>query len=196
MNALLKLESFDSDHLLDAATPLDPKDADNLRARAFEEGYGAGWTDALQQMRDEDALRRAAAEEALQGVAFGYHEARAALETTFMELAHQMISTVLPQITPVALRQLLEMELQQIVAWNFAGRLELLCAPGLRDSLSELVANSPGIDMSLLDEPSFSEAQILLRVDQNSRMIDLGAVTAALMDGLAPISQGKDVSNG
>ena len=185
--AFLKLESFDSDRVLEESAPITQHDAETLRARAFEEGYGAGWTDALDQMRNEDALRRVAAQEALQAVAFGYTEARTALESSFMDLAAQMISAVLPDLTSEALRRLLERELRVLVNQQFSGRLELVCAPGVKDSLSEILTELPGLDATLVEEESFSDAQVMIRVDQNARLVDFDSVTAALKAGLAAL---------
>ncbi|NBB98621.1 MAG: hypothetical protein GVY34_10735 [Alphaproteobacteria bacterium] len=194
--AFLKLESFDSDRVLEETTPITPHDAETLRARAFEEGYGAGWTDALDQMRNEDALRRGAAQEALQAVAFGYAEARAELESSFMDLAATMIATVLPDLTSEALRRLLERELRELVQRQFTGRLDVLCAPSVKDSLSQILAEIPGLDATLLEEESFSDAQVMIRVDQSTRLIDLDSVTAALKSGIATSDDQKDSSHG
>lgn len=200
MGALLKLESFDDGRMLSDESPLDTQAAEALRASAFEQGYGAGWTDALDQMRNEDALRRTAAEEALQTISFGFHEARAALETCFIDLCTQMVAKVLPTLVPQGLSELARQELCTLAASGFDGRLELLCCENSIDALQELASGISGIDIKLIVEPSFSDAQILLRVNQNERMIDLDGVLSALMVGcdgaVTQTSNLKDSANG
>ncbi|MCC1482360.1 hypothetical protein [Roseibaca sp. Y0-43] len=196
MTAMLRLESFDGERAPLDDTPVTPHEVETLRSRAFEEGYGAGWTDALEQMRNEDALRRSAAEEALQAVAFSYREATAALEGSFIELAGQMIAAILPGLARDALPEHLERELRAVAAKQLAGRLEVLCAPSVRDALAERCAQVAGLEVTLLDEPSFSEAQVMLRIDQTTRMIDLDGVLAALTEGLSAPTYHKEASHG
>lgn len=178
--AFLKLQCFDGDTTPQGEAPASADHIDALRARAFEEGYGAGWTDALDQMRNEDALRRMAAEEALQAASFSFHEARSALEANFVDLVAQIIEKVLPSITRDALPLLLERELRSLANRQFKERLEVICAPAVTVQLTELLASVTGHDMTLSPEESFSEAQVLIRINQNTRMIDLEAVIAAL----------------
>ncbi|SUZ30596.1 hypothetical protein ROE7235_00320 [Roseibaca ekhonensis] len=186
-HALLKLECFDGDRALEDGAPLTPQDAEMLRTRAFEEGYGAGWSDALEQMRDEDALRRAAAEEALQAISFSFHEARDQLESSFMALAGEMITVLLPDLLPEALPRLLARELRALGTRQFSGRLELLCAPGAVDGMSELVKTVNGMEILLVEEPSFTESQVAIRIDQNARHIDLDGAMSALRAGLSAL---------
>lgn len=194
--AFLRLESFEGDHIQENSGPIAPQDVESLRALSYEEGYGAGWTDALDQMRNEDALRRIAAEDALQAVAFSFHEACNALEGSFTEIVAQIIDTVLPDLMSEALRQVLERELRAVANRHFAARLELLCAPSVKEGLNRLLDNVPGLNIQILEEDSFSEAQVMIRVDQNQRMIDLGAVMGALKSGLGSTPNSKDISYG
>jgi flagellar assembly protein FliH len=196
MAAMLRLESFDGERAPQDDTPVLPHEVETLRGRAFEEGYGAGWSDALEQMRNEDSLRRAAAEEALQAVAFTYKEACAALEGSFVELAAQMIESVLPGLTRNALPDHLERELRALAARQFGQRLEVHCAPSVHDMLAEYCARVQGLDVTLQVESSFSEAQVMLRIDQMTRMIDLDGVLAALQAGLALPTDHKDAFHG
>lgn len=193
---LLKLECFEADPVLPDDTQLSPQDVESLRARAFEDGYGAGWTDALEQMRNEDALRRAASEEALQATAFGYHEARDGLERCFVDLAAQVIAVILPKLRPIGLQQHLEQELRALAVNHFSDRLEILCAPGSAQAIVELVRANPGLDVTVTEEPSFMDAQLLIRVGQTDRVIDLDRVTELLQTAFGDAWKQKDIAHG
>jgi hypothetical protein len=195
-NAVLRLESFDSDSVAHDDFPSTPHQIENLRSRAFEEGYGAGWSDALEQMRNEDALRRSAAEEALQAISFSYHEARAAMEVSFVDLAAQIICVILPELARAALPRHVERDLRALASRNFARRLELICAPAVKHILAERAAAIAELEIALVEEPSFSEAQVLLRWDQTTRMIDLDAVIVALKTAVDFASDQKDALHG
>lgn len=194
--AVLRLESFDSDPVTQDDVLVTPHEVEKLRTRAFEEGYGAGWADALEQMRNEDSLRCSAAEEALQAISFSYHEACASLEASFVDLAAQIICVILPDLGRAALPRHLERELRALAAKNFGQRLELFCAPGVKHVLAERAAAVAELEVALHEEPSFSEAQVMLRCDQTTRMIDLDAIVSALKAGVDAPSDQKEAFHG
>ena len=195
-NSVLKLECFDREALPVDGSFVAAQDAESIRAGAFEDGYGAGWSDALEQMRNEDALRRAVSEQALQAVAFGFHEARDALEQCFVNLVSELVTEVLPQLLDAALQQHLARELRRLAERDFAGRLEILCAPGRGPWLKELAKSVPALDVALLEEASFTEQQVLIRVDQSTRRIDMDGVLMTLKSALGDSLKHKDISHG
>ncbi len=180
--AALQLEVFEPDPC-DSPAP-DPAEAEAQHARGYEDGYGAGWQDALAQLRDEDSLRRAAAEEALQTLAFSYLEATAALEGRCVALAQALMGAVLPELAQVALPRLLAQELQTLAARELAGRLQIQCAPSARATVQGCLAAVPALDAAIVEEPSFTDAQVVVQVDHGARRIDLDGVRAALADAL------------
>jgi hypothetical protein len=174
--AMLKLEVFDLGHL-DAQSPLlDRFQAEKLRENAYEQGYAAGWQDALEHMRNEDELRNIAAQEALQAIGFSYNEAHQALVGSFLALIQAMLEKLLPEAAHLALPVFLSAELEALVAQNTRAEVQLICAPGARDRLAELVASCAQIKIELVEEPSFSESQLLLRLDSQEREIDLSGL--------------------
>ncbi len=178
--SLLKLEVFETAGIGDAQTVFDPRQAEKLRETAFEQGYAAGWQDALEHMRNEDALRRIAAEEALQAVSFGYHEAHAALQAQFLALMQAILAQLMPETVRHALPSCLEQELAALVRQNTRLPVEILCAPEARSTLEPIIAQVAGLQVDLIPEPSFSEAQVALRLGAQERRIDLDGVLAAL----------------
>lgn len=177
--AMLKLEVFET-AAPDDPPLLDAEAAETLRADAYEQGYGAGWNDALQQMRDEDALRESAALEALQAISFTYNEAHGALETSFLSLTRSLLEMVVPEVLRLSLSELVLENLHHAAARETRLPLRLYCAPQARAALERVTSAVPGLEIQLLDEPSYSEAQVSLRVEDQQRNIDLDAVLAQL----------------
>ena len=177
---LLKLEVFETAGAGDAEAVYDARQAEKLRETAFEQGYAAGWQDALEHMRNEDALRRIAAEEALQAVSFSYHEAHAALQARFLALMQAILAQLMPEAVRLALPSCLEKELADLVRWNTGLPVEILCAPQACATLEPVIAQAGGLKIELIPEPSFTEAQVALRLGAQERRIDLDGVLAAL----------------
>lgn len=179
-NALLKLEVFETAPLEDADARIDAHQAVKLREAAFEEGYAAGWQDALEHMRNEDSLRRLAAEEALQQISFSYAEAHHALSGAFLGLTGAILSKVLPQATAIALPERVAAELADLVTQHTHCAIRIACAPAVKPMLEPLAAACPDVQITFHPEPSFSDAQVALRMDMQEREIDFDALLDAL----------------
>ncbi|WP_296474630.1 hypothetical protein [Roseinatronobacter sp.] len=183
--ALLNLEVFDLGQM-DAQGPLlDRFQAEKLREQAYEQGYAAGWQDALEHMRNEDELRNIAAQEALQAICFSYNEAHQALVGSFLALTHAMLEKLLPEAAHLALPAFLSAELASVVAQNTHAEIQLVCAPCARDRLAEVVASCTQIKIELIEEPSFSESQLSLRLDSQEREIDLSGLLQRMREMFA-----------
>lgn len=178
--AMLKLEVFETAEIDNSDAVFDSHQAEKLRETAYEQGYAAGWQDALEHMRNEDALRRIASEEALQAISFSYHEAHGALQPAFLALARAMLEVVLPEAVRRVLPVCLDAELRAIVAKNIQPSILIRCAPSACISLEPIVAAVPSVQIKLVAEPSFTEAQIALSLGAQERIIDLDNV----LDGL------------
>ena len=63
-------------------------------------------------------------------------------------------------------------------------------------TISNLVQAIPDMEIAVVQEPSFTEAQVLIRVDQTDRRIDLDRVIAALNDALGDTLEQKDTVYG
>ncbi len=178
--ALLKLEVFETTPLEDEDTRLDAHQVTKLREESFEAGYAAGWQDALEQMRNEDSLRRIAAEEALQAVSFSYAEAHQALSDAFLALTEALLAKLLPEVLSQALPAHLVRELEALVERHTNAPVQIACAPSVRDVLAPYAAAFPDLQIEFIAEPSFTEAQVALRLGAQERVIDLDGLLVAL----------------
>ncbi|MCC5955906.1 MAG: hypothetical protein JJU07_07380 [Natronohydrobacter sp.] len=187
--SMLKLEVFETVSDTSETVVLDGKQAEKLRETAFEQGYAAGWQDALEYMRNEDAMRRIAAEEALQRISFTYTEAHAALQGSFLALVDAMLMQVLPEAVRLALPGCLRVELEALVALNTRLPIRMACAPEACATLEPIVASVPGLAIELVPEPSFTEAQVALTLGAQERLIDLDTLLARMREIFAQGTQ-------
>ncbi len=178
--ALLKLEVFETAAFDDPSGSISQAEAEKTREAAYEQGYAAGWHDALEQMRDEDALRRIAAEEALQAIRFSYAEAHQALSQSFVALSEAMLQQLMPRAAQAALPALLAEELATVIAQGMSVQIEIRCAPSAMAALGQIVAATGQEGITLSAEPSFADAQVSVQLDAQEREINLNSVLAAL----------------
>ena len=187
---MLRLEVFETPEQGDPAAYLDPASATKLRDTAYEQGYGAGWQDALDQMRDEDALRRAATFEAVQALAFSFAEARAMAEAQLVALTEALLARLVPEACALAVPGRVAQELRNMLARDATAQVQILCAPEsvalLQPVLSDLPPRTPVV---LVAEPSFAPAQVSLRGQDQMRQIDLGGLSDLLRAAFAQPAQ-------
>lgn len=176
----LQLEIFTIGTTDPDAGLLDAREAEKQREASFEQGYAAGWQDALEHMRNEDQLRRIAAEEALQAVSFTYAEAHQALQSGFLALLQAILAQILPDITRRALPVHLAAELDSLVAGQTDIPIRILCAPAAQEALAPIVAACPLPQIELIPEPGYADAQVTLCLAAQDRVIDLAAIVARL----------------
>lgn len=169
----LKLEVFETAQQDQQAILLDPFQAEQMREAAFEQGYAAGWQDALEQLRNEDALRQIAAQEAVQAIGFSYSEAHQALAGSFLELLQAILDRVMPEAARLSVQLFLGAELDALFAKHTRPAVQIFCAPGALVALKQVVAASSPAEIELVAEPSFSEAQVSLRIGDQERVINL-----------------------
>lgn len=179
---MLKLEVFETVSEVPETVVLDAKQAEMLREGAFEQGYAAGWQDALEYMRNEDAMRRIAAEEALERISFTYVEAHTALQKSFLALTDALLAQVLPEAMFHALAGHLRSELDNLIAQNTRLPIRLSCAPSAVMALESILASMPGHSVELTSEPSFTDAQVALTFGAQERMIDLDRLVVQMRE--------------
>jgi flagellar assembly protein FliH len=183
---MLKLEVFETSQTADPSAYLDPVSAKKMHDLAFEQGYGAGWQDALDQMRDEDALRRAATFEALQALSFTYAEARKMAEAQLSGIVHDLLAKILPEVCALSLPGRVAQELKLLLARDLTAPLQILCAPDCVALLGAVLDDlPPGARVTLLEEPSYSAAQVSIQGQGQRRLLDLASVSDTLRGALS-----------
>lgn len=180
MPAPLRLEVFSApDRSSDAPDP-GAEAREELRSAAYEDGYAAGWEDALAQTADEAATRRMRAEEALQALCFGQAEAQAQALAALRPLIACMVTRVLPALARDTLAPLVAQEIERIAAARLPAPLELICSPELRDDLEALAARIDGLRLSVRTEPSYGPGQVRLECGDTGTDVDLDATLASI----------------
>lgn len=179
----LKLETFETSPSAPAEAHYS-KEIAFAREQGYEQGYAAGWQDALTQLRSDDDLRRAAALEALQAISFTYTEAHAALEQSFMALFEALVQVLVPHAIQQAMPRMLQQEVRDLARRAASLPIELHCGPGSIAYLRDVLDDAQGVSITLIEEPAYSDAQLSLRLGTQRRDIDFNKLVNALRDAI------------
>lgn len=184
----IRLEVFDTqqENQKSEVVVTDRGQVDEVRLAAFEEGYSAGWEDAV-AAQNEDHLRLAAdLSRNLQALSFTYHEARdhvlAALEPLLRAIAAQL----LPAIAREALAPQVAEVLSPLVAEAAGQPLTLVINPAARAAVEDLLSGQNLPPLTIEEEPTLVDGQVHIRSGLTEVRVDLAraisAITAALHD--------------
>lgn len=150
---------------------------ERMRLEGYEQGYQAGWDDAVKA--EAEAQDRIGAEFArnLQDLGFTFHEARQHVMHALEPLLAGMVEKVLPELITRTIGQSVIEELLPMASEAADAPIEIVVSPESRAALEPLLAEATSVPFTLIEEPSLAEGQIYLRSAKTERDIDLtGAV--------------------
>jgi flagellar assembly protein FliH len=161
---------------------------EEARLASYEQGYVAGWEDAVGAQAGENTRMAADLAHNLQSLSFTYHEARAHVLKGLEPFLVDLVGQLLPQIARGVLGPLVQSALVPLAEIAADGPITLLFNPAARVVIEPLVDQAHGPPLSLVEEPTLGEGQVFLRFGDAETRIDLdGAITeiaAALADFL------------
>lgn len=158
-------------------TPVDP-------ASGFEDGYKAGWDDAVSANKDSHDRVAADLETSLQDIAFSFHEARAHILNGLAPLLRLMIEKVLPELAARGFPETVA-ALVMAEAEKAADRpLELMANPANADVLRAMLGEAPPVPVEVRENSAMGPGQAMLRGGREDQMIDMDAVLDGIRDAV------------
>lgn len=180
----LKLEIFDMGEGadLDAATQSLTEEA---RLSVYEEGYSAGWEDAVaaeaagQERLGADLARH------LQDLGFTYQEARIHVLRMVEPLLEQVVTKLLPRIAHAAIAPVVAEALMPMAEQLSEAPLHLVVNPTMRERVeTRLSAMTSGLPLIVVAEPTLGEGQAYLRLGEAELRVDLDQAIARISDAV------------
>jgi flagellar assembly protein FliH len=157
------------------ATPLGPSE-EELEARrlaAYDQGYQAGWDDAVSaQSQDKDRIGAEFARN-LQDLGFTFHEAKSHVMKTLEPLLSEMVTKVLPNLVSETLGQTIIEELIPFAEEASDAIVQIVVAPGSKSAIEAIIDTSLTIPMEILEETSLADGQVYLRMGELEKKIDM-----------------------
>lgn len=185
MPSPLRLDVFEIADVPEGPALLTPEQIEELRLTAYERGYVAGYDDAGQQAEAEAAARRARVAAAIEGLSFGYHEARAHLLAGLEPLLRAMAEVLLPEIARAAVVPLVIEQLMPLTATAADTPLVLRVPPGQR---ADYLAAFQGLvlpPLTLVEAADLAEGQAEIACGADETRIDLTHAAARIAEALA-----------
>lgn len=178
--AFLKLESFEQDPAAAEAPAALPVLAEEARLAAYEQGYGAGWEDAVAAQNDDQSRIRADLARSLQALGFTYQEAREHVLRALGPLLQEVVGQLLPQVAQQALGPVIAETLMPLADQLADAPVTVVLNPAARPAVESLLARA-ALPFAIAEEPTLGEGQAYLRMGAGETHVDLDHATAQIV---------------
>lgn len=176
----LRLEVFDTMMSADGMPQpmVELTAVEEAKVASFEQGYSAGWDDAVAAQQGDQTRIRADLARNLQSLAFTFQDARSHVLQAIRPLILEMTSRLLPEVAREALAPTV-LEALTPLAEEFADApLTLVLNPAVRGQVEDLITQATGLPMLIDEEPSLPEGQVYIRFGAIETKVDLSQATA------------------
>lgn len=165
---------------------------------SFEQGYKAGWDDAISAKTGEQANISTDLARNLQDLSFTYHEARESMMADLAPTIEKALMTVMPEVARHSVGALAVEQLTAIIRENSETKVLLSTSPQAFDAVNEVMPEDLRFPVEVVQDDSLQEGQVRFEFDQRERLIDLGEVLETLSNAFAAFSHEtrKEAQNG
>jgi flagellar biosynthesis/type III secretory pathway protein FliH len=153
---------------------------EDARLAAFESGYQAGWDDASAAHATDQNQLLTDLSQNLQALSFTYHEAYRHILAAVQPLLKQMVATVLPDLAQATLGHRVVSEVSKMAANHVKPELELTMSSATRSQVEVLLNDGLNMPVRLLDDDSLGPGQVLLKLEQEERKIDMAGLLVSI----------------
>lgn len=176
----LRLEVFDTAPAPDGSMqPLVEATAvAEAKVAAFEQGYSAGWDDAVAAQQGDQIRIRADLARNLQSLSFTFQDARSHVLQAIRPLILQMVDRLLPEVARETLAPTVLEAVMPLADTLADAPLTLVLNPSVRGQVEDLVAQATGLPMTIDEEPTMPEGQVYIRFGTTETKVDLAQATA------------------
>ena len=192
MSQLMHLEEFEETDGTEHApklAPVAPEEFESQVKAAYEQGYAAGWDDAIEE--ETKANERIGAEFArnLRDLGFTFHEARNQVLSTMEGLLQEIANSLMPELVRQNLGPHLVQEILAMASGEADCVFEILVPCGSLSLVEPYLEPLSTLQVTAHEEPSLAAGQALIRAAQKERGFDFdtyiqnySAAVAALFD--------------
>lgn len=146
---------------------------EEARLAAYEQGFTAGWDDAVAAQADNQTLLGAEIAKNLQELSFTYQEARGHVLRAIEPLLAQMAERVLPDMARAVLAPMIVETLRPMATALADTPVTLVISPAARPAVEALIERAGALPVTIETETTLGEGQAQLRFGASETRIDL-----------------------
>jgi flagellar assembly protein FliH len=157
---------------------LDQVALEDAKLASYDQGYSAGWEDAVAAQSDEQGRMRADLARHLQALGFSYQEARMHVLKAIEPLLIEIVGRLLPDLARETLAPVVLEALMPMAEKMADTPITLVMNPAARPAIEMLLERATGLPLVLQEEPTLGEGQVYLRFGSAETQVDLDRAVA------------------
>ncbi|WP_170326328.1 ABC transporter ATP-binding protein [Ruegeria arenilitoris] len=159
---------------------LDEDALEEQRLAAFEQGYSAGWEDAVQAQEQSRGQVSAELAKSLEDMSFTYHEAVTRMTLSLEPMFQSLVQVVLPQTLDQGFAVRLVEQLVEMAREQIGQPMQIFVPTGRTDEVEALLPQDLSAPTRVIEDPSLEPAQARLQVGTSQREVDCSGLLASV----------------
>lgn len=169
----------------DETSALGVEEVEDQKLQAFENGYQAGWDDAIRAQTDNGTHVSAGLVASLQDAKLEYEEVRTNLNNSLQEIMSGVVKTLLPAIARDSLGAHICEQVQIMSKAELNRRIEVAVAPEAEDVVRSLLIESAAETCEITTDSLLAPTQAFLRLGKDEREINLDHVVSEIAQSVS-----------
>lgn len=171
------LENFgDMDESVGANKLISEVAIEDQRLTSFEQGYSAGWEDAISLQSKEHVRLSSSLVQSMQEISFSYHEALEQMLFSVEPVFRALVELALPEIMHKTLGHSIVEHLKKMACTQMKQPVELVVPAGVAAVLRPVLNQKLSVSIRLREDPSLGEGQVQFhfgKFEQELNTLDL-----------------------
>ncbi len=161
---------------------LDDAALEEQRLAAFEQGYGAGWEDAISAQEQSQGQVSAELAGSFADMSFTYHEALTRMSLSLEPMFESLVQTVLPDLMDRGFAARLTEQLRDMALEQMGQPMILSVAQGLSEQVKSVIPTDLSPPPQIVEDPDLSQGQAVLQVGVSRREMDCDALLQSIAE--------------
>lgn len=181
MSGALKLEDFGG-HTAPANAP---GAATSVSDSVYEDGYRAGWDDAVAAAAQDQTRVTEDLAKSLSDISFGYTEARSHVLNGLAPVLRVMAEKMLPEAARAHFTETVIAAARELAGSVAEAPVELAVAPDARVALERVIPETLPFAVEITEDPNLAPGQALMRGAGIEKALDIEAAENAIRSAVA-----------
>ncbi len=174
------LEDFTAPAAGVAVHLLDEDALEEQRLAAFEQGYGAGWEDAVQAQEQTGTQLSSDLSATLSDLSFTYQEALTRMTLSLEPMFQSLVQTILPETIEHGFAKRLTEQLCDMAREQVDQPLQLTVPAGTSDQVEAMLPQDISPRPQVIEDVSLQPGQARLQVGIAQREVDCAALLSSI----------------
>ena len=174
------LEDFNAPAAGVAVHLLDEDALEEQRLAAFEQGYGAGWEDAVQAQEQTGTQLSSDLSATLSDLSFTYQEALTRMTLSLEPMFQSLVQTILPETIEHGFAKRLTEQLCDMAREQVDQPLQLTVPAGTSDQVEAMLPQDISPRPQVIEDVSLQPGQARLQVGIAQREVDCAALLSSI----------------